>query len=135
MPHTLQSEKNKRVSMNERSLIDNRKKLFAFDDDNDTPVLINHRVVSSPLRQLFWKFWGVFQMEITHITCMEKNLKKSWYFVQRTIISKRKMFKTALLCLFIHSYLNYGNIAWASTTKTNSAISLLRQSLSTPNRY
>ena len=39
------------------------------------------------------------------------------------ILSKRLMKQTYFL--FIHSYLNYANIAWASTNKSNS-ISLYR---------
>ena len=52
-----------------------------------------------------------------HIHILENNLSKNIGLLYRTkpYLDKNKM--TTLYFLFFHSYLNYGNIVWASTTK------------------
>ena len=60
---------------------------------------------------LAWKY------HIEHV-CNKVSISIGIMYKSRNIIRKR--FMKQLYFSFIHSYLNYANIAWASTNKSNS---------------
>ena len=53
-----------------------------------------------------------------HILILEKKLSKNIGLLYRAKPYLDKNTVTTLYFSFFHSYLNYGNIAWASTTKS-----------------
>ena len=59
-----------------------------------------------------------------HIKCIDNKISKciGILFKLRIVLNEK-----CTRQLFIHSYLNYGNAAWGSTTKTNLTILLRRQ--------
>ena len=77
------------------------------------------------------KFLGVFLDEImtwkNHISCVESKISKNLgiLYKARSLLNKECM--KQLYFSFVHSYLNYGNIAWASTNKTKLETLLRKQ--------
>ena len=59
---------------------------------------------------LYWK---------EHIKYMESTIAKNIGLLYRAKPYIDKHFLLSLYHLYIHSYINYGNIAWESTTRTN----------------
>ena len=85
---------------------------------NDLPILYidNFEIV----RESVTKLLGIFIDEnLTYIKHVCNKVSKSIgiMYKSRNIVSKRLMKK--LYFLFLHNYLNYANIAWASTSKSN----------------
>ena len=62
-----------------------------------------------------------------HIKCIESKISKSIGILYKSRILLNEKCTKQLYFSFIHSYLNYGNAAWGSTTKTNLTILLRRQ--------
>ena len=53
-----------------------------------------------------------------HIHILENKLSKNIVLLYMAKLYRDKITMTTLYFLFFHSYLNYGNIAWASKTKS-----------------
>ena len=77
------------------------------------------------------KFLGVLLDENlnwkTHISCIEKKISKNLGILYKARFVPNEKCSKQLYFAFIHSYLNYGNIAWASTSKTKLATLIRRQ--------
>ena len=77
------------------------------------------------------KFLGVLLDENlnwkTHISCIEKKISKNLGILYKARFVLNEKCSKQLYFAFIHSYLNYGNIAWASTSKTKLATLIRRQ--------
>ena len=93
-------------------------------DEDDLPLqLPNLKTNNSEIRRSpSIKFLGVLFDEnltrINHITLVENKLSKSLRLLHK---AKNYLSKTSMGSLyysFINSYLNYGNIAWSSTSMT-----------------
>ena len=82
-------------------------------------------------REEVMKFLGVFLDENmtwkNHISCVESKISKNLgiLYKARSLLNKERM--KQLYFSFVHSYLNYGNIAWASTNKTKLKTLLRKQ--------
>ena len=53
-----------------------------------------------------------------HVHILENNLSRNICLLYRAKPYLNKNTMTTMYLSFFHSYLNYGNIAWASTTKS-----------------
>ena len=62
-----------------------------------------------------------------HINYIENKISKSMGILYKSRFLLNEQCTKNLYFDFVHSYLNYGNAAWASTTKTNLSILLRRQ--------
>ena len=83
------------------------------------------------------KFLGVLVDEnltwIDHITLVENKLSKNLGLLHKAKNYLNEKSMVNLYYSFIHSYLNYGNVAWCSTsmTKLKKLLSKLKQALRT----
>ena len=83
------------------------------------PIL---KINNSPIkRENAIKFFGIIIDENltwkTHILRIEKKISKNIdMFYKAKFLLNEKCFKTFIFCIY-KKYLNYGNIAWASTGK------------------
>ena len=59
-----------------------------------------------------------------HINYIENKISKSMGILYKSRFLLNEQCTKNLYFAFVHSYLNYGNAAWASTTKTNLSILL-----------
>ena len=125
---------------NKLSLIEGKTKFTLFhkpcDKDNLPLQLPNLKINNNEIkRSSSIKFLGVLVDEnltwIDHITLFENKLSKNL-----GLLHKAKNYLKSMVSLyysFIHSYLNYGNIAWCSTsmTKLKKLLSKQKQALRT----
>ena len=82
-------------------------------------------------RESVMKFLGVLLDENmtwkNHISCIENKISKNIGILYKVRGVLNKMCMKQLYFSFIHSYLNYGNIAWASTNKSKLKTLLRKQ--------
>ena len=88
---------------------------------------------SSIKREKIMKFLGVLLDENmtwkNHVSCVENKISKNLgiLYKARGLLNKKCM--KQLYFSFVHSYLNYGNIAWASTNKSKLKTLLYKQNM------
>ena len=63
----------------------------------------------------------------THINCIENKISKNLGILYKTRLVLNEHCAKQLYFSFIHSYLNYGNIVWASTNKSKLEVLFRRQ--------
>ena len=127
---------------NKLSLNEGKTKFTLFhkprDKDNLPLQLPNLKINNNQIkRSSSIKFLGVFVDEnltcIDHITLVENKLSKNLGLLHKAKNYLNKKSMVSLYYSFIHSYLNYGNIAWCSTsmTKLKKLLSKQKQALRT----
>ena len=89
---------------------------------------INNMIIK---RETTMKFLGILLDENLswkqHINYIEKKISKNNGILYKSRYFLNEKCSKMLYFAFIHSYLNYGNITWGSTTKTNLTLLLRRQ--------
>ena len=91
-------------------------------------LAINNKIIK---RETVMKFLGVLLDENlnwkNHIHCIENKISKNLGILYKARLVLNEKCTKQLYFSFIHSYLNYANIAWGSTSKTNLKVLFRRQ--------